>query len=124
MLPMKILEFASLDTSRVKSAYSKVVAAIASGDFRAAQVKKLSGAGHDKLYRAKLNDADRLVFCLLRDYHKIFALMLEVVVNHDYEKSRILRASAHDENQIAHYHPTPPQNHAHTIPYLPPHATT
>jgi hypothetical protein len=62
---MKILEFADLDTSRVKPAYRKVVAAIANGDFRAAQVRKLAGAGHGKLYRARLNDADRLIFCLL-----------------------------------------------------------
>jgi hypothetical protein len=55
---MKILEFADLDTSRVKPAYRKVVAAIANGDFRAAQVRKLAGAGHGKLYRARLNDAD------------------------------------------------------------------
>jgi len=34
---MKILEFADLDTSRVKPAYRKAVAAIASGDFRTAQ---------------------------------------------------------------------------------------
>jgi hypothetical protein len=37
---MKILELADLDTSRVKPAYRKVVAAIANGDFRAAQVRK------------------------------------------------------------------------------------
>jgi hypothetical protein len=40
---MKILKFADLDTSRVKPAYRKVVAAIANGDFRAAQVRKLAG---------------------------------------------------------------------------------
>jgi hypothetical protein len=55
---MKILEFADLDTSRVKPAYRKVVAAIANGDFRAAQVRKLAGAGHGKLYRARLNDGN------------------------------------------------------------------
>jgi hypothetical protein len=43
---MKILEFADLDTSRVKPAYRKVVAAITNGDFRAAQV--LAGAGGGK----------------------------------------------------------------------------
>jgi hypothetical protein len=52
--PIKILEFADLDTSRVEPAYRKVVAAIANGDFRAAQVRKLVGAGHRKLYRARL----------------------------------------------------------------------
>jgi hypothetical protein len=123
MLPMKILEFASLDTSRVKSAYIKVVAAIASGDFRAAQVKKLSGAGHDKLYRAKLNDADRLVFCLLRYYDKICALMLEVVVNHDYEKSRFLRGAVIDENKIVDCDAADAEKEAQSVRYLHPERT-
>jgi len=97
---MKILEFADLDTSRVKAAYRKMVAAIANGDFRAAQVRKLAGAGHGKLYRARLNDADRLIFCLLRHNDDICALMLEVIVNHDYEKSRFLRGAVIDEDKI------------------------
>jgi hypothetical protein len=96
---MKILEFADLDTSRVKPAYRKVVAAIANGDFRAAQVRKLAGAGHGKLYRARLNDADRLIFCLLRHNDDICALMLEVIVNHDYENSSIAQLHI-DEHQV------------------------
>ena len=102
---MKILEFADLDTSRVKPAYRKVVAAIANGDFRAAQVRKLAGAGHAKLYRARLNDADRLIFCLLRHNDDICALMLEVIINHDYEKSRFLRGAVIDEDKIVEAHP-------------------
>ena len=34
MLPMKILEYVGLDTSRVKAAYRKVADAIARSDFR------------------------------------------------------------------------------------------
>jgi hypothetical protein len=56
---MKILEFTDLDTSRVKAAYRKAVTAIATGDFRAAQVRKLTGAGIGKFYRARLKDGDR-----------------------------------------------------------------
>ena len=40
---MKVLEYAGLDTARVRAAYTKVCEALARGDFRAAQVKKLVG---------------------------------------------------------------------------------
>jgi len=80
---MKIIEFADLDTSRVKPAYRKVAAAIAKCDFRAAQVRKRAVAGFSKLYLARLNDADRLIFCLLRQNDDVCTLMLEVIVNHD-----------------------------------------
>jgi hypothetical protein len=90
---MKILEYTDLDISRVKAAYRKTVDAIARGDFRAAQVKKLANIGHGKFYRAKLNDADRLLFCLLRHGDEVCALMLEIIEQHAYDKSRFLRGA-------------------------------
>ncbi|MFP3647705.1 hypothetical protein, partial [Paraburkholderia sp. SIMBA_054] len=63
---MKVLEYTGLDTSCVKASYDKVSAAIARDDFRAAQVKKLANLSHGKFYRAKLDDADRLLFSLVR----------------------------------------------------------
>lgn len=97
---MKILEYTGLDTSRVKSSYRKVSEAIARHDFRAAQVKKLANLSHGKFYRAKLDDADRLLFSLVRHGDDVCALMLEVIANHDYDKSRFLRGAAIDENKI------------------------
>ena len=120
---MKILEFAELETSRVKPAYRKVVAAIASGDFRAAQVRKLAGAGHGKLYRARLNDADRLIFCLVRHDDDICALMLEVIVNHDYEKSRFLRGTVIDEDKIVDCDAAEAEKEAQSLRYLNPERT-
>ena len=98
---MKILEYIDLDTSRVKASYRKVADAIARHDFRAAQVKKLANLSHGKFYRAKLDDADRLLFSLIRYGEEVCALMLEVIVNHDYDKSRFLRGAAIDETKIA-----------------------
>jgi len=98
---MKILEYIGLDTSRVKSSYRKATEAIARDDFRAAQVKKLASLAHGKFYRAKLSDADRLLFSLVRHGDEVCALMLEVIVNHDYDKSRFLRGAAIDESRIA-----------------------
>ncbi len=97
---MKILEYTGLDTSRVKASYRKVADAIARHDFRAAQVKKLVNLSHGKFYRARLGDADRLLFSLVRHGDEVCALMLEVIANHDYDKSRFLRGAAIDESRI------------------------
>lgn len=96
---MRILRYADLDTSGLTEQYARTAEAISRGDFRAAQVKKL--AGHDGLYRAKLDHADRLIFSLLKHGDETCALMLEVVRNHDYGKSRFLRDAAIDEARIA-----------------------
>lgn len=97
---MKVLEYVGLDTSRVDKAYRKVVEAIAADDFRAAQVKKLTSLSHGKFYRARLDDADRLLFALVRHGDEVCALMLEVIRNHDYDGSRFLRGAAIDEAKI------------------------
>ncbi|HJS92139.1 MAG TPA: UvrD-helicase domain-containing protein [Steroidobacteraceae bacterium] len=96
---MRILRYADLDTSGVAPQYARTAEAIARGDFRAAQVKKL--AGYDGLYRAKLDHADRLIFTLVRHADQVCALMLEVIRNHEYGKSRFLRGVAIDEARIA-----------------------
>ncbi|MFT5532629.1 MAG: hypothetical protein ACI8WM_002430 [Burkholderiaceae bacterium] len=98
---MKVLEYLGLDTSGVSTAYRKVVAAIERDDFAGAQVKKLVSLNHGKFYRAKLGEADRLLFSLVRHGEQVCALMLEVILNHDYDKSRFLRGAAVDESRIA-----------------------
>jgi hypothetical protein len=98
---IRILEYSGLDTKGLDVAYQKAKTSIACGVFRAAQVKKLSHLTHGKFYRARLNDADRLLFILLRYGVQICALMLEVIRNHDYEKSRFLRGAVIDENKIS-----------------------
>jgi hypothetical protein len=75
-------------------------------DFRAAQVKKLVNLSHGKFYRARLDDADRLLFSLVRHGDEVCALMLEVIANHDYDKSRFLRGAAIDESRIPTSTPT------------------
>ena len=74
--------------------------AIARDDFRAAEVKKLGNLGHGKFYRARLDGANRLLFSLVRHGGETCALMLEVIANHDYGKSRFLRGAAIDETRI------------------------
>ena len=95
---MRILEYTGLDTHKVAKTYRKVAQAIANRDFRAAQVKKLGQAG--RFYRARLDDSNRLLFTLVRHGGEVCALMLEVILNHDYDKSRFLRGALIDEDKI------------------------
>jgi len=120
---MKILEYTGLDTSRVKASYRKVADAIARHDFRAAQVKKLANLSHGKFYRAKLDDANRLLFTLIRHNDDVCALMLEVILNHDYDKSRFLRGAAIDESRIADIDADEAIKEAQPVRYLHPDRT-
>jgi len=121
---MKILEYIGLDTSRVNAGYRKAADAIARHDFRAAQVKKLANLGHGKFYRAKLGGADRLLFSLVRHGDEVCALMLEVIANHDYDKSRFLRGAAIDEAGIADVEAAEAVKEAQPVRYLHPERTT
>ena len=87
---MRILEYKSLSTAAVAEQYRKATEAIACEDFGTAHVKKLANLGHGKFYRAKLDASNRLLFALVRHGGETCALMLEVIANHDYDKSRFL----------------------------------
>ncbi len=97
---MKIVEYVGLDTSRVRAQYDKVCSALERDDFRQAQVKKLVGVTHGAFYRAKLDHTNRLLFTLIRHDGQVGALMLEVIEQHAYEKSRFLRGATIDETRI------------------------
>ncbi len=120
---MKILEYTGLDISGVRAGYIKATEAIARHDFRAAQVKKLANFGHGKFYRAKLNDADRLLFSLVRRGDEVCALMLEVIANHDYDKSRFLRGAVINEARIADVDAADAVKEAQEVRYLHPERT-
>jgi hypothetical protein len=121
--PVKILEYDGLDTTRVRASYRKVAEAIARGDFRAAQVKKLVNLSHGKFYRARLDDADRLLFSLVRHGDEVCALMLEVIANHDYDNSRFLRGAAIDESRVADIDAATAVGEAEPLRYLHPQRT-
>ena len=97
---MQILEYVGLDVSRVKAQYQKVREAIERDDFRQAEVKKLSNLANGKFYRAKLDYANRLLFALVRHGDTAYALILEVIEQHAYDKSRFLRGAPIDEEKI------------------------
>lgn len=94
---MKILEYNDLDTSKVSRQYSKVIINLEKDDFHSAEVKKL--AEHN-IYRAKLDDSNRLLFKMMTYQGERYALILEVVLNHAYDKSKFLRGARIDESKI------------------------
>ena len=97
---MNILEYVGLDTTRVKAQYEKVRRAIERDDFRQADVKKLANVTHGKFYRARLDYANRLLFSIVRHGETAYALMLEVIEQHAYDRSRFLRGAAIDDDKI------------------------
>jgi hypothetical protein len=101
---MRLLQYKELNLRRVKAAFDKVKAAIESGDFRSADVKKLNAGPY---YRAKLDYANRLLLQFARIDRpagdggtEAVCLALEVIENHAYDRSRFLRGAVVDESRI------------------------
>lgn len=94
---MKVIEYIDLDTSKVKRQYEKLKGFLLKDDFFSAEVKKM--ADHD-LYRAKLDDTNRLLFKIRAFNGERYALILEVVHRHAYEKSKFLSGIPVDEAKI------------------------
>lgn len=120
---MRILEYSGLDTAGVSAQYQKVTEAIAREDFSAADVKKLVSLTHGKFYRARLDGSGRLLFALVRHGGETCALMLEVIANHDYAKSRFLRGASIDETKIASVDAATARAEAQPVRYLHPERT-
>src|SRR6266516_6539051 len=88
MLP--ILFYNELDSKSVQKNLDKVLQQLSNGDFKSADVHKMSNTGY---YRARLNIKDRLLFTIVAANHKKHLLLLEVIQHHDYAKSRFLRGA-------------------------------
>lgn len=119
---MKVLTYKDLDIDRAGAGFAKVKAALEADNFAAAKVKKLSDGDY---YRAELDYRDRLLFKLVRYQGESYALLLEVIENHAYDKSRFLRGARIDDSKI------PPLTdaagecaHAQVVPYLHPARAT
>jgi hypothetical protein len=91
---LRTLVHSDLDPGRLRAQYEKVVAMLAREDFYSAEVKKLRDRD---LYRAKLDHANRLLFRIGRCNGERYALVLDLIENHAYEKSRFLRGARVDE---------------------------
>lgn len=94
---MNLLYYSDLDYSTVEKKFKKVEKMLAKGDFKSADVKKLKNTPY---YRAKLDDTNRLLFKFAEYDNNTYLLLLEIILNHDYEKSKFLRGYSVDENKL------------------------
>ena len=85
-----ILYYSHIDSKNVQKKFEKTLAQLSKGDFKSADVRKMTNAGY---YRAKLNIKDRLLFTFASYKNEKYLLLLEVIENHDYAKSRFLRGA-------------------------------
>jgi hypothetical protein len=93
---MKILLYNELNPKKIPN-FSKMKAFLEADDFRSAEVKKVG----DNLYRARLDKSNRLLFAIHRFAGERYALVLEYIANHAYERSRFLGGDAvPDEGKI------------------------
>uniref|UniRef100_UPI002FD312CF DEAD/DEAH box helicase family protein n=1 Tax=Wolbachia endosymbiont of Pentidionis agamae TaxID=3110435 RepID=UPI002FD312CF len=56
------------------------------------KIKLISGIGNAKYFRAKLDKANRLLFTSVKHNDENAFVILEVILNHDYQKSKFLRS--------------------------------
>jgi hypothetical protein len=83
---MQILLYNDLNTRQIPG-FAKMLKYLEADDFKSAEVKKVG----DNLYRARLNQSDRLLFSVYRHQGQAYALILEYINNHAYQDSRFLR---------------------------------
>ncbi len=94
---MKVLEYTDLDLHGVEKSYQKVKVMLEQGDFYSAEVKKLQPTSY---YRAKLDYTNRALFQIVHYEGKKYILMLEIIRQHQYEKSKFLQGVPVDESKI------------------------
>lgn len=94
---MEILLYNELQARRHKEQFERVCQMLRQGNFRQAEVKKLAPS---RYFRAKLNDTDRLLFMFATCQGQRVILILEIIYNHEYEKSRFLQGATIDEQKI------------------------
>ncbi|KTC86292.1 hypothetical protein [Legionella brunensis] len=70
--------------------YQDTINKLLRGDYQAADMEKLHA---HRIYSARINHSDRLLFTTIKRGGKSYLLLLDVVLNHDYYKSRFLKPS-------------------------------
>lgn len=93
----EILLLNDLNPGKLRKQFDKTLEELASGNFAAAEVKKMQPNG---FYRARLDDTNRLLFRFGRLNDQTYLLVLELILNHDYSSSRFLRGESVDESKL------------------------
>jgi len=94
-----ILYHNDLDVKSVEKTFPKILKQLQAGDFKSADVRKMTGTNY---YRARLDIRDRLLFNFVIYKQQKYLLLLEVIKDHNYARSRFLRGGAQiDEDRLA-----------------------
>lgn len=96
-MKIKILYYNDLDYHKVKKPFEKVVQQLERGDFISSEVKKMAPGN---FFRARIDKDSRLLFKFARINGETYILLLEVILHHQYEKSRFLRGAQIDEDKL------------------------
>ena len=94
---MEVLTYNEIDYGKLKKQFDKTVEYLKNKDFKSADVKKMVNTG---FYRAKLDDTNRLLFKYTKINGKTYLLLLEIIFNHNYDKSRFLNGAIIDETKL------------------------
>ena len=94
---MDVLFYNDFNPHHLKEKVDKIIALLQAGDFRAADAKKLSNRG---FYRAKLDDTNRLLFCIGNYGGRKYIFVLETILNHNYARCRFLHGAKVDEARL------------------------
>ncbi len=94
---MRVLYYNDLHYKPVERQFGKVVDALRRGDFKSADVKKMPQTGY---YRARLDKENRLLFSIGEYRGEKYLFLLEVILNHAYDKSRFLAGARVDESKL------------------------
>ena len=86
-----VLYHNDLDIRSVEKTFPKTLSQLRNGDFKSADVRKMTGSNY---YRARLDIRDRLLFNFVTYRQQKYLLLLEVIKDHNYARSRFLRGGA------------------------------
>ena len=92
-----ILFINGLHPGKLRKQFDKTVEELAAGNFAAAEVKKMTGTPY---YRARLDLENRLLFRFGKYDGQTFLMIVEIILHHDYAKSRFLRGAEIDESKL------------------------
>jgi hypothetical protein len=94
---MNILYLNDIEVKGMKKQYDKIIKFLKEDDFKSAEVKKITNS---EFFRAKLDYENRLLFKFVFYEGKSYILLLEIIFNHEYEKSKFLRGVKVDESNL------------------------
>ncbi|WP_341756261.1 MULTISPECIES: UvrD-helicase domain-containing protein [unclassified Candidatus Tisiphia] len=92
-----ILYYYNLNYNGLEAKFDKVIKFLQEGDFKSAEVKKLKPTDY---FRARLDITNRVLFKPIRHNNQYYLLILEIIRNHDYSKSRFLKGGAIIEEDV------------------------